>query len=154
MNREERMRVEAGAAWAELDSLIMRMRIEENSAQRELRSLGRRLPEVLVRWAKGTASREEVRAVKDRIAELRELLSDVPMILEKLESEKRERCFRQLQDAGMLSRERERYNLLKEKILDRFETSLVDDLRQCAKDIGEEEDCERFLACVPFPTPS
>ena len=41
MNKEERIRLEASKAWAELDSLIMRMRVEERSAQLELGELNR-----------------------------------------------------------------------------------------------------------------
>ncbi len=48
----------------------------------------------------------------------------------------------------MLSEERERYNFLKERICECFEPAMVEDLRRCAKDIGEEEDCEQFLACL------
>ncbi|MCE5334729.1 MAG: hypothetical protein LLG06_09060 [Desulfobacteraceae bacterium] len=153
MNKEERMRVEAGEAWAEIDSLIMRMRTEESSAESELDALCQKLPEVLVQWARGMVPREDVNAVKARIAELRELIGDVPIILRELESEKRKRCFRQLQDAGALSRERERYNLLKARISEEFEPSLVEELRRSAKSIGEEEDCEQFLACFAYYAP-
>lgn len=148
MNKEERMRVEASKAWAELDSLIMRMRIEENSAQQELSRLSRQLPKVLVEWAKGKVSRDKVKAIRTRMSELRELINDIPVILKELESEKRQRCYRALQDACVLSKEREKYQSLKEQIFDRFETELVEDLRRCAQDIGEENDCERFLACI------
>ncbi|MHC1729781.1 MAG: hypothetical protein AB9866_27885 [Syntrophobacteraceae bacterium] len=148
MNKEERMRIEASKAWAELDSLIMRMRIEENSAQQELSKLNRELPKVLVEWAKGKISREKVKAFRVRISELREIINDMPAILRELESEKRQRCYRALQDACVLSKEREKYQNLKERIFDRFETELVDDLRRCAQDIGEVNDCERFLACI------
>jgi hypothetical protein len=148
MNREERIRLEASKAWAELVSLIMRMRVEERSAQLELGELNQELLKTLVEWAKGNVSRDKVNKIKARIAELRELINDVPCILKELESEKRKRCYSVLQDACFISKEREKYNSLKEKIFDRFEATLVDDLRRCAKDIGEEDDCERFLACV------
>jgi hypothetical protein len=148
MNKEERMRREASSAWAELDGLIMRMKVEESSAYRELGELNRELPKVLLEWAKGNASREKVKKIKARIGELQELINDVPSILKELESEKRRRCYRALQDACIISKEREKYNALKDMIFDHFEAGLVDDLKRCAKDIGEEEDCERFLACV------
>lgn len=148
MNKEERMRLEASKAWAELDSLIMRMRIEENSAQQELSRLNRELPKVLVEWAKGKIPREKVKVLRARITELREIINDIPAILKELESEKRQRCYRALQDACVLSKEREKYQILKERIFDRFEAELVEDLRRCAQDIGEETDCERFLACI------
>ncbi len=148
MNKEERMRLDASKAWAELDSLIMRMRVEESSAQREIDELNRKLPKVLCEWAKGNVSREKVKKIKARIAELRELMSEVPTILKELENEKRQRCYRALQDACILSKEREKYNTLKEKMFGSFEPALVEDLRRCAKDIGEEDDCERFLACL------
>ncbi|MFZ2446974.1 MAG: hypothetical protein WAW37_11505 [Syntrophobacteraceae bacterium] len=146
MRKEERMRVEAAKAWTELDSLIMRMGIEESSAHRELGELNRKLPKILVEWARGNVTRERVKAVKARMAELREIISDTPLILKELESEKRRRCFGPLQDACALSREREKYNELKGIIFDRCEPALVDELRRSAKEIGEEEDCERFLA--------
>ncbi len=148
MNKEERMRIEASKAWAELDSLIMRMRVEENSAHMELEELSNKLPGVLVEWAKGTVSRKEVNAIKARMSELRDLIGDMPVILRELEHEKRRRCFRPLQDACVLSKEREKYNSLKEMIFESYEPSLVEDLRRCAKDIGEEEDCEQFLSCI------
>ena len=148
MNKEDRIRLEASKAWAELDGLIMRMRVEERSAQLELGELNQKLAKALVEWAKGNESRNKVNKIKARVAELRELINDVPCILKELESEKRKRCYMALQDACVLSTEREKYNVLKEKIFERFEAALVDDLRRCAKDIGEEDDCERFLACV------
>jgi len=152
MNKEEQMRQEAGAAWAELDSLIMRMRIEENSAHSELDRLNEKLPRILVEWAKGNVSRREVNAIKARMAELRDMINDIPTILRQLELEKRNKCFRPLQDAFTLSSEREKYKVLKARIFDRFEPTLVDDLRRCARDIGEEEDCEQFLACLTAET--
>ncbi len=148
MTKEEQIREEASKAWAELDSLIIRLRVEENSAHSELEELNRKLSRTLLEWAKGNASRDEVKAVKQRMAEVRELIDDMPTILRELEKEKRQRCFRPLQDAGHLSKEREKYNGLKEKIFESYEQSLVDDLRRYARTIGEEEDCEKFLACI------
>ncbi len=148
MKREERMRLDASKAWAELDSLIMRMRVEESSARLEIEELNRKLPKILCDWAKGSASREKVKKIKVRIAELRELINDIPVILKELEEEKRQRCYRALHDACVLSKEREKYNSMKEKMFGSFEPALIEDLRRCAKDIGEEDDCERFLACL------
>lgn len=148
MTKEEQIREEASKAWAELDSLIIRLRVEENSAHSELEELNRKLSRTLLEWAKGNASRDEVKAVKQRMAEVRELIDDMPIILRELEKEKRRRCFRPLQDAGHLSKDREKYNGLKEKIFESYEQSLVDDLRRYARTIGEEEDCEKFLACI------
>jgi len=153
MTREEKLRCEAGEAWAELDSLTMRMKVEEISAHRELDELNQKLPKALAEWAKGTASRDAVRAIKTRMAELLEILSDIPILLKELEHEKRHRCFRPLQDACQLSSEREKYNGLKEKICEDPEPALIEDLRRCAKDIGEEEECEQFLACIRFDMP-
>ncbi|MEN6438409.1 MAG: hypothetical protein ABFD97_07490 [Syntrophobacter sp.] len=146
MIREEQMRTEATRAWTELDGLIMRMRVEENSALRELDELNRKLPAVLVEWAKGMVSRDKVRAMKSRMAELREIISDIPLIIRELENEKRLRCFRPLQDACALSKHREKYNGLKTIISDRYEPALVEELRRYAMDIGEEDDCEQFLS--------
>jgi hypothetical protein len=148
MTKEQRMRTEAGKAWSELDSLSMRMTVEESSAQRELDELKRKLPKTLLEWAKGTASRDAVRAIKTRMAELREIINDIPIVLKELESEKRRQCFRPLQDACQLSTERERYNDLKGKICEYPEPALIEDLRRCARDIGEEDECEQFLACI------
>lgn len=148
MTKEQRMRSEAGKAWSELDSLSMRMTVEESSAQRELDELKRKLPQALLEWAKGIASRDAVTAIKTRMAELREIINDIPIILKELESEKRQRCFRPIQDACQLSREREKYNDLKGKICEYPEPALIEDLRRCARDIGEEDECEQFLACV------
>ena len=78
MNKEERIRLEASKVWAELDSLIMRMRVEERSAQLELGELNQELLKTLVEWAKGNVSRDKVNKIKARIAELRELINDVP----------------------------------------------------------------------------
>ncbi len=148
MHKEEKIRTEATRAWAELDSLITRLRIEENSARRELGELSRKLPKILTEWAKGNASREKVKSVKARMAELREIIGDMPIILNELESEKRDRCFGPLQDAGVLSGEREKYNGLKQKIFAHYEPDLAEQLRRCAREIGEEEDCEHFLAGI------
>jgi len=148
MTKEDKMRREAGKAWAELDSLIMRMKVEESSAHRELDELNERLPKALVEWAKGITPRDAVKAVKTRMSELREMINDMPAILKELEQEKRQRCFRPIQDACQLSKEREKYNDLKERICEAPEPALVEDLRRCAKDIGEEEECEQFLACI------
>lgn len=148
MNKEEKMRRDASKAWAELDGLIMRMKVEERSAQIELAGLNQELLKTLVEWAKGNVSRDKVNKIKSRVAELREFMNDVPFILKELESEKRQRCYRALQDACVISKERQKYEILKERIFDRFEAALVDDLRRCANDIGEVDDCERFLACV------
>lgn len=146
MHKEEQIRDEATKAWAELDSLIMRMKIEENSAQRELEQLNLKLPTMLMDWAKGNVARDRVKKLKERISELRELISDMPVILKELEKEKRQRCFKPLQDACILSFEREKYEELKEKMFDQFEPSLAEELRRHAREIGEEEDCEKFLS--------
>jgi hypothetical protein len=148
MTKEDQMRSEAGEAWAELDSLIMRMKVEECSAHRELDELNQKLPKALLEWAKGTASRDAVKVIKARMAELREIINDMPILLRELEHEKRQRCFRPLQDACLLSRERERYNDLKEKICEQPEPALIEDLRRCARDLGEDDECEHFLACI------
>jgi len=152
MIKEEQMRTEATRAWTELDSLIMRMKVEESSALRELEELNRKLPAVLVEWAKGTAARDKVKAIKTRIADLRELVGDIPLILRELENEKRLRCFQPLQDACALSKHREKYNDLKEMISDRYEPALVEELRRYALHIGEEDDCEEFLSCLATST--
>ncbi len=146
MHKEQQIRDKATKAWAELDSLIMRMKIEESSAQRELDQLSVKLPTMLMEWAKGNVTRERVRKVKSRITELRELISDMPVILKELEKEKRQRCFKPLQDACILSFEREKYEELKEKMFDQYEPSLAEELRRRAMEIGEEEECESFLA--------
>ena len=148
MTKEQRMRSEAGKAWSELDSLSMRMTVEEGSAHLELDELKRKLPKAFVEWAKGTSSRDAVTAIKTRMAELREIINDIPIILKELESEKRQRCFRPFQDACQLSKEREKYNDLKGKICECPEPALIEDLRRCARDIGEEDECEQFLACI------
>jgi hypothetical protein len=148
MTKEEKIRDDAGKAWAELDSLIMRMKVEEGSAQRELDQLNHKLPKALLEWAKGTASRDAVKAIKARMTELREIINDMPILLKELEHEKRQRCFRPLQNACSLSREREKYNDLKEKICEQPEPALIEDLRRCARDLGEDDECERFLACI------
>jgi hypothetical protein len=148
MNKEESMRLEASRAWAELECLIMRMEVEENSAHEELEQLSRELPKVLLDWAKGNVSRQEVNKIKARIGELRELTGDIPLILKELESEKRRLCCNALEVACILSKGRGEYETLKEMIFERFEPALADDLRRCAVDIGEEEDCERFLERV------
>ncbi len=148
MNKEESMRIEASSAWAELESLIIRMKVEENSAYRELGKLNLQLPKVLLDWAKGNTSRQKVRKIKERIGELQELINDMPSILKELESEKRRLCYSALNHACTLSQERDRYKTLKEMIFNQFETALADDLRRCAKDIGEEKDCEKFLEGV------
>ncbi|MEM5786137.1 MAG: hypothetical protein AAGU11_02390 [Syntrophobacteraceae bacterium] len=153
MNKEEQIRLEATKRWTELDSLVQRMKIEESSAHREMDELNRKLPMLLVEWAKGTVSRDRVRAVKARIAELREIINDTPLILRELEKEKMQRCFRPLEDACVLSKEREKYNGLKEKMNYHYEAMLEEELRQYARHIGEEEDCEQFLACLSTDIP-
>lgn len=151
MIKEEQMRTEATQAWTELDSLITRIKVEESSAHRELDELNQELPVVLVEWAKGKVTRDKVKAIKRRIAELREIISDTPLILRELENEKRLRCFRPLQDACVISKNREKYNGLKEIISDHYEPALVEELRRYALDIGEEDDCEQFLSCLANP---
>ncbi|SPF33920.1 hypothetical protein SBDP1_1170027 [Syntrophobacter sp. SbD1] len=148
MNKEEVVRLEASKEWAELEGLIMRMKVEEHSAYRELGKLNGELPKVLVDWAKGNVSRQKVNKVKARIGELQELIKDLPLILKELEVQKRRLCYNALQEACVLSKERGKYKTLKEMIFEHFEAALAEDLRRCAKDIGEEEDCEKFLACV------
>lgn len=152
MHKEQRMRDEATRAWAELDSLIMRMKIEENSAHHELEQLNEKLPQMLAEWSKGNVSREKVNKVKARIAKLIDLIGDMPVIIRELEKEKRQRCFRPIQDACLLSLEREKYNGLKEKMFDQYEPALAEELRRHAREIGEEEDCERFLAALSIET--
>lgn len=148
MTKEERIRLKASETWAELDSLIIRLEVEENSAHNELAALNRRLSVTLLEWAKGNVPRGEVKAIKDRMAEVQDIIDDMPAIFRELEREKRRRCFRPIQDAGHLSEEREKYNGLKERMSESYEPDLVDDLRRYARVIGEEDDCEQFLAYI------
>ncbi|MFP5212906.1 MAG: hypothetical protein ACLGPL_05955 [Acidobacteriota bacterium] len=148
MNREEQIKVEASRTWMEIDKLIMKVKAEQQAANRELDELGFRLPKLLVSMAMGHVTREEVGALKSRMAELRETIGDAPIILRELEKEKRLRCFNPLQDACFVSKERGKYNELKERMMEEAEGARIDELRRCARDIGEEEDCERFLACL------
>lgn len=146
MNKEERIRLEACNAWVEIDKLIMKVKAQQKTADRELLELDQRLPRMLLGLAMGNVSRGEVKALKNRMAELREILDDAPILLQELEKEKRRRCFKPLQDACTISRERERYNCLKERLLDAYEPERADELRRYAVELGELQDCEEFLS--------
>lgn len=153
MNKEDRIKLEACDAWVEIDKLIMKVKAQQKAADRELLELDQRLPRVLLGLTMGDISRGEVRSMKNRMAELREILEDAPVILQELEKEKRRRCFRPLQDAHMLSKGREKYNSLKERLQDAYEPEYAAELRRHALDIGEVQDCEEFLARLLPATP-
>jgi hypothetical protein len=146
MNKEDRIRLEASQMWVRIDKLIMKTKAEQNAAGQELDDLTQRLPQMLLAMTMGNVSKGEVKAMKERMTELREILKDAPVILQELEREKRRRCLNPLQDACFLSKDRGRYNGLKEQLLKNCEAPHVEELRKCARDIDEEEDCERFLS--------
>jgi hypothetical protein len=148
MNREDQVKREATTIWMEIDRLILKTKAEQEAADRELDDLNRRLPHMLLGMAKGLVSREEVRALKARIAELQEIICDVPIIIRELEREKRQRCYEPLQDACFIAKRRKEYNVLKEQMSQSCSIDHVEALRKYAEVIDEEEDCERFLTNV------
>jgi hypothetical protein len=147
LKSEEMIKREAAEAWIEIDRIIMRVKAEQQAAGRELDELNRKMPKMLLGTALGTIARSEVRELKIRMSELREIINDTPIIINELEREKRLRCFNPLQDACFLTKGRERYNTLKERIAEGSESSL-EELRRWARDIDEEDDCEQFIAAV------
>lgn len=143
--KEDEIRLEAGQAWLELDMLITTVKMRQRNAIRELNELNAKLPRMLAGVVKGVVTRGEVAAHKARMAELREVVQEAPIIIDELEREKTNGCLMPLQTACSLSKDRSRYEELKEAMLQEGSPTRVEELWQCARRIGEEEDCERFL---------
>lgn len=148
--KEDEIRSEAGQAWLELDMLITTVKMRQRNAIRELEELNSKLPRMLAGVVKGVVTRGEVSAHKARIAELQEVVREAPIIVEELEREKTNRSLMPLQMACFLSKDRSRYEELKEAYLREGGSACAEELWRCARELGEMEDCERFLesACV------
>lgn len=148
--KEDEIRIEAGQAWLELDMLITTVKMRQRNSIRELEDLNAKLPRMLAGVVKGVVTRGEVSAHKARMAELREVVQEAPIIIEELEREKTNRSLMPLQMACFLSKDRGRYEDLKEAFLRDGGSACAEELWRCAREIGEVEDCERFLegACV------
>ncbi len=147
MTDENEIHREAQDAMARLEKTVNQTRQAENSANNELATLRQRWPDLLFDVAMGRADDSHKTAMRARIRALKDEVEDLPVLYRQLDGE-RLRITQRIREAGRIRKNRERYEGIKEILMEEYGGAHVTELRSLAKYLGAEGDCESFLASL------
>jgi hypothetical protein len=135
---------DAQARAAKIESIQAEVSTARIPAGQRIANLKTQLPSLLAARAMGEANQGEIERVKNEIKALKELIEDVPLTLEGLKSLRAVEHVN-VRNANRILEKVEKYNLLKERIQSGKDLSLLSNLREYARALGLEEDCEQFI---------
>ena len=147
MKDENEIHRESQDAMAVLEQMANRTRMEENAARNELETLRRQWPVMLGDVLMGRADPARKTALRARIRSLEEEIEDFPILYQQLEAE-RLRVVQRMREAERIQKARERYEATKAALLVEYGQAHVTGLRDLARYLGLESDCESFLASL------
>lgn len=149
MHKEDQLKQEAEVELSRISEICFQLRAKKERVEVRLAELRKTLPDILSDCVLGLIPKERVDELKKAISDAQTFLEDYPLIDQGLER-KSARAQAQSRRATRLSEHRASYEEAKAQ-LDIHDPSSIDNLRAHAAEIGEVEECERFLVAFEKP---
>lgn len=147
MTDENEIHREAQDDLAALGEVVNQTRLAENAARNELETLRQRWHGMLLNVAMGRVDQSRKTAMRARIRALEDEIEDFPALFRQLDGE-RLRIVKRIREAERIGKNRERYEALKETLLEEYGAAYVTEIRSIARYLGLEADCEAFLSSL------